>query len=127
MLQFYFYLNAALYAVLAIWCTVSHLKTSHALGYVELNRSGQSEYLVVYGGRQLGLAAFYIYLAQYPAAVGRVGVFFSVMLYLPIVIYRLVTVVRFSPVSAITWGAGALELLLLLGALFLWWRGAGLV
>ncbi len=122
MLRFYFYLNAALYALLAIWCTVSHLKTSKASGYVELNNSGHSEYLVIYGGLQLGLAFFYTYLGLYPAALGRVGAIFSILLYAPIVLYRIVTVLRYSPVSGITWGTGALELALLIGAIFAYTR-----
>lgn len=122
MLRFYFYLNALLYAALAIWCTVSYLTTSKGSGYVTLNNSGRSEYLVIYGGLQIGLALFYFYLGQYPAAVGRVGVIFSLLLYAPIVLYRVVTVIRFSPVSGITWGTGALELFLLVFAVFLFAR-----
>jgi hypothetical protein len=102
MLRSYLYLNTLLYAGLAVWCTVDYLKTSRGSGYVELDQSGRSEYLVIYGGLQLGLALFYFYLGRYPAAVGRVGIIFSLVLYAPIVLYRVATIIRFSPVSAIT-------------------------
>lgn len=124
MLRFYFYLNAVLYLSLALWCTLSHERTARGTGYIELNHSGHSEYLVIYGGLQLGLALFYAYLGYYLEAppLARVGALFSILLYAPIVIYRLVTVVRFSPVSSITYGTGVLELILLIGAVVAWQR-----
>ncbi len=117
MLRFYFYLNAALYAGSALWCTISPRKTAQAAGYVELNNSGRSEFLVDYGGLQWGLAAFFFYLGRYPAALGRIGAIFAVLLYAPIVFYRIATVVRFAPVSRVTYALAILEIALLIGAI----------
>lgn len=118
----YFYLNAFLYAGLALWCTLSPAKTAQGIGYTELNRSGHSEYLVIYGGLQIGLALFYAYLGYHAETVARLGALFSVLLYAPIVAYRFVTVIRFSPVAGLTLGTAALESFLLLGALGLFFR-----
>ncbi len=51
------------------------------------------------------------------------GAVFSVILYAPIVLYRLVTVGRFWPVSSLTLGIAGLEVALLLGAVWVLKRG----
>ena len=118
MTRSYLFINAMLYSLLAIWCTIQHNRTSAASGFETLNNSGHSEYLVIYGGLQLGLAVFYAHLGS-QTALHRTGVLFSVMLYVPIVVYRVMTILHFSPVSKITLGTGALELGLLVGAVAL--------
>ncbi len=119
MIKAYLWVNAVLYFALVIWCSLKHLQTSKASGYVSLDNSGHSEYLVIYGGLQLGLAIFFAYLASV-VPLHRTGLVFSLMLYVPIVIYRVVTVITYSPVSAVTWATGALEVLLLVGAVVLY-------
>lgn len=121
MARIYLYVNAALYLVLAAWCTLKHQQTSVGSGYLTLSPSGRSEYLVVYGGLQIGLAIFYAYLASRPAYV-PLGIVFSVMLYAPIVVYRLITVSMNWPVSSVTLGTGSLELILLIWSVLLWRR-----
>jgi hypothetical protein len=114
----YLYLNAALYAGFAAWCTLSAAKTSENLGYLALSQGGRSEYLVIYGGLQWGLAAMFYLLAGH-ADLRRTGLAFAVSLYTPIVVYRVVTVVRYWPVAPLTLATGCLELgLLVAGALF---------
>ena len=115
----YLFINAALYLLLAVWCTVKHRTTSAGSGYTALNTSGHSEYLVIYGGLQLGLAAIFAYFAAHPEY-HRLGLLVSLFLYAPIVVYRVVTVIQFKPVSAITLATGALEVLLLIVAAVLW-------
>jgi len=123
MIKSYLVLNAVLYLGLVVWCSLRHEQTSRAGGFVSLDNSGHSEYLVIYGGLQLGIAAFYGYLAASPV-LHRTGIVFSLMLYLPIVLYRIVTVIAYRPVSGITLGTGALELALLAGAAILFFRAA---
>lgn len=93
------------------------------MGYSTLSSGGRSEYLVVYGGLQLGLALIYLALARGDAALVRFGVVASVCLYAPIVAYRIVTVLRFWPTPALTLTVGALELGLLMAGAVLMWRG----
>lgn len=118
-MKFYLAFNALCYAALAVWCTLAHERASVASGYASLNASGRSEYLAIYGGLQAGLALFFAYLATRPE-LHREGVRFALMLYAPIVVYRWVTLIRFGPVSAVTWGTGLLETGLLLAAAALW-------
>lgn len=119
MTALYLYVNAALYLLFAAWCTFSPWKTSLTIGYQALSSSGRSEYLVVYGGLQLGLAAMFAYTAATPQ-LQRAGMLIALFFYVPIVAYRAITVLKFWPVRAPTLYVGALELLLLLAGILVW-------
>ena len=121
MAKFYLVFNAVLYAAFALWCTVKWGQTSQASGYQALSNAGRSEYLVIYGGLQLGMAAFYAYTAlnpQYQA----IGIVFSLCTYVAIVLYRLTTIWLYWPVGHVTLCLAGLETLLLIGAIFIWTR-----
>lgn len=114
----YLYLNAILYATFALWCTLAAQSTALNIGYAALTRGGRSEYLVVYGGLQAGLAIIFFILAR-ESERQRLGIMLSVALYAPIVVYRLATLVQFSPVGRTTLATAALEGTLLSMALAL--------
>jgi hypothetical protein len=120
----YLYLNSALYIVFAIWMTLSPWRTATAMGFEQLAASGRSEYLVIYGGLQLGLAAFFGFAAS-SASMHRTGLLFALCLYAPIVLYRVITVWRFWPVKGLTLTVAALEVALLVAALFLFRANRG--
>jgi hypothetical protein len=115
----YLWLNAVIYVVFALWCTLSKEQTSLASGYLSLNNSGWSEYWVVYGGLQLGMAGFFAYLAM-NEPLYRAGLVFSLFIYIAIVAYRLISLYLLWPVKPLTLGIAVLESLLLLGAAFSW-------
>ncbi len=119
MVAAYLYLNAVLYLVFAVWCSLRWRETSKAMGFVTLSHSGQSEYLVVYGGLQLGLAIAFFLLARDPS-LHRFGLLFSLALYAAIVAFRVPTALAFSPVSSTTWIVAGLEVFLLVAAVALW-------
>lgn len=116
MTRFYLYLNAALYLAFATWCTLAPSQTAQGLGYAALSASGYSEYLVVYGGMELGFALFFVYCAR---RAPRLGLVFSLCLYAPIVVWRWPTVAAHWPVSSTTLATGVLEVALLAAALLL--------
>jgi hypothetical protein len=120
-MKLYLLINAALYLFLAIGCTVKHTSTAAGSGYVELNNSGHSEYLVIYGGLQLGLAAIFGYLG-FNAEYHRLGLLMALMFYVPIVLYRGVTILLYKPVGTVTLAVGALEAVLLIAAVILWFK-----
>ena len=70
MTAIYLWFNAALYALFALWCTLRHEATARAVGFVLPEPSGHSEYLVVFGGLQVGLAMFYAYIAMQAGLIG---------------------------------------------------------
>lgn len=121
MTQIYLWFNAALYAGFALWCTLRHEPAARASGFVLAEPSAHSEYLVVYGGLQAGLALFYAYLAH-NHELHRTGVVFSLLMYAPVVLYRMTTIFVHAPVNNVTRAVAVLELALLVGALLLWFR-----
>ncbi|SFN13264.1 DUF4345 domain-containing protein [Dokdonella immobilis] len=116
----YLWINAVLYALLALWCTVLPTRTSQAIGFIELSSSGRSEYAVIYGGMQFGFAFLFAWAAL--SGNHRFGLIFSLAIYVPILLFRIVSVLRFWPVSATTLATGALEVLLTAAAIALWLR-----
>jgi hypothetical protein len=118
MTAIYLYVNAALYALFAVWITLSPAKTAANQGYALIANGGRSEYLVVYGGLQVGLALFFAWTAQ-SQGLQRAGLVFALLLYAPIVVYRMITVARFWPVASTTLAVAALEILLLVWAVVL--------
>lgn len=120
MTAIYLWINAVLYGALALWCTLMPAQTSRSIGFIELSSSGQSEYAVIYGGMQFGFA----FLFGWAALSGnyRFGLIFALALYVPIVMFRMISLARFWPVSATTLWTGALEIVLLFSALMLWAR-----
>ena len=113
----YLYLNAFVYLAFALWCTAFPAATALHIGYLDLSSGGQSEYLVVYGGLQFGLAILFYLLARHMAHV-RLGVSVALGLYIPVVIYRAVTVLSHWPVGSVTLGTAVIEFALLAGAIW---------
>lgn len=120
MVNAYLYLNAVLYALLAVWCTLFPTRTAAAVGYQVLSKSGQSEYLVIYGGLQLGMAFLFAYFAW--TGQPRNGLVVALAFYVPIVLYRAFSVARLWPVEPTTVFLAVLEWLLLIAGVVLWSR-----
>jgi hypothetical protein len=118
MTALYLWINAALYALLALWCTLMPAITSQSIGFVELSSSGQSEYAVIYGGMQFGFAFLFAWTAL--SGNHRFGLIFSLAIYVPILLFRIISVLRYWPVSTTTLATGALETALTGAAILLW-------
>jgi len=116
----YLWINAVLYALLALWCTLMPARTSQSIGFLELSSSGQSEYAVIYGGMQFGFA----FLFGWAALSGnhRFGLVFALAIYVPILLFRIFSVARYWPVSTTTLATGALEVVLTACAILLWFN-----
>lgn len=115
----YLWINAALYAVFALWCTFARERTAQSIGYLTRSNAGNSEYLTVYGGLQWGMAIMFATLAAH-AAPASLALSISVGLYVPIVAYRWATIARFAPVGTTVKAVAVMETLLLAAALALW-------
>lgn len=115
MARLYFYLNAVLYFVLAMQSTFALQSTSTRLGYQVLSLRGRAEYIIMYGGLQLGLAIIFVVFAQNPSS-WHMGAIVSMALYTPVLIYRFVATLMNRPIPASSMGSIAIEGLLLLAA-----------
>jgi len=93
-------------------------RTSQSIGFLELSSSGQSEYAVIYGGMQFGFAFLFAWSAM--SGNHRFGLVFSLAIYVPILLFRIVSVVRYWPVSTTTLATGTLEIVLTACAILLW-------
>ncbi|MEP6634945.1 MAG: DUF4345 domain-containing protein [Luteimonas sp.] len=122
----YLYLNAAMYAVFALWCALKLDDTARNLGYTALSNSGRSEYFTVYGGLQWGLALIFLYFAYKPE-LHRIGLLAAIALYAPIVMHRSLSLLRFGPVETMTKMVAGLEIAMLVAAIALWFVGANRV
>lgn len=118
MIRIYFWANAAIYALFGLASMVNPDRMQRAVGYFTVDNSGSSEFLVIYAGLELGLAAYYMAAASSPAMF-RPGLLFSTCLYGGIVAFRLPSLMIYHPVRTVTYVLAAGELLLLAGALLL--------
>ena len=110
----YLWTNAALYAVFGLLCLVRPTRTASALGFGGLQPHGLVEYLTVYGGMQLGFAAFFALgaLRGGDSALWTLG--FALCLYVPLVVVRWVSLLTLpGPIPTTAWALAALEAVLL--------------
>jgi hypothetical protein len=91
----YLAFNAALYAVLGLWCALAPDGTAAFLGFTLVGPPGTSEYLAVYGGLQLGFAAWFGLAAAAPRHRPSALVF-AALVYGGIVALRTTAVARFG-------------------------------
>lgn len=115
----YLVLNAVLYAALGLWCALAPETTSAFLGFALVGPAGTSEYLAVYGGLQLGLAAYFGLAAAAPRHRPS-ALAFAALVYGGIVALRTTAVVRlgFTPLGSARFTYG-LEIVLLSAAVAL--------
>lgn len=120
MLKVYLAINALMYAVFAIWCTLAPQKTAAAVGFDFRSGSGRSEFVTVYGGLELGLALFFA-LAALRGEIQVAGLLFALCLYGAIVPFRAFALVSVPGIERTTYFIAALELVLLIAAVALWY------
>ena len=91
-----------MYLGLAIWCTVSPVVTSEKLGFELKPGSGQSEFLVIYGGLELGMALIFLLpLLREDCVVG--SLLACVIIHACLVAFRMYSLFAYSDISAMTY------------------------
>lgn len=118
MLAAYLLLNAVLYAVFAAASTIVPARIAAALGFT-LDTQGRIEFLTVYGGLELGLAAFYAWAVYAGVPAQRVALMFSLFVYAALVLYRGAGFAVYGAPGTTLMGVAGLELLMLIGAVTL--------
>ena len=120
----YLYLNSLLFFGIAVRSTLAPRSSATGLGFLTLSDRGRAEYLVVYGGCQLGLAILFFLLARNPAYF-QLGLLIAIGFYAPILVYRIGANLLNWPVASSVLGTIALEALLLGAALWLYYSSLG--
>jgi hypothetical protein len=111
----------AAYVLLAVWCIVKPTSTASAVGFELRPGSGESEYLTVYGGLQLGLGLFFLWpLFRHETAL--TVLLCCLLVHGAIVVFRTVGFIRYSGIGMTTLALAAVEWCILLGsvAFFVW-------
>lgn len=116
--------NGVLYVALATWCTIAPMKTSSAIGFGLPNNSAKSEYLVVYGGLELAMGAFFL-LCAFKANMLEAGLWFSLLTYGCLMVYRWSTIFALKDLSSFIYTMVAVETVMTIVSAWLLWRHAG--
>jgi hypothetical protein len=109
----------AAYVVLAAWCAVAPEQTSASLGLSLRPGSGQSEFLTVYGGLQLGLGLFFLLPWLRPEATSTV-LLASVIVHGSLVAFRAVSLPLYGVKTTATLVIAGLELAIFAASLTVW-------
>ena len=112
MINAFLWFNAAAYLALGLWCAMAVDKTSAAVGYKTLDASGRCEYTAVYGGLEVGLGLIFAWLALHPQHASW-ALDFALLIYAPLVLFRLIGLARFWPVAGLTLVFAGFEALML--------------
>lgn len=111
------------YLALALWCVFLPERTSQSVGFTLKPGSGQSEYLVVYGGLQLGLALVFLW-PLLRSTDPKEALFACLVIHGSIVAFRALSFARYSGIGSTTYVLAVIEWLIFLASLGLWWRKA---
>ena len=113
--------NGVLYIGLALWCTLLPMKTSSAIGFGLPNDSAKSEYLVVYGGLELAMGAFFL-LCAFRQNMTEAGLWFALLTYACLLVYRWSTIFALKDLSSFIYAMVAVETIMTVVSAWLVWR-----
>lgn len=106
-------LVGVMYLGLAVWCSVSPVATSQKLGFELKPGSGQSEFLVIYGGLELGMSLiFFLPLLRQDCLIG--SLLACILIHACLVAFRSYSLFVYSDISAMTYQLAIGEWVLLL-------------
>lgn len=112
-------LIGCLYLALAIWCSIDPVTTSQKVGFEVRPGSGQSEYLVIYGGLEFGLALLFL-LPLLFTKYSHAALLASIVIHACLVLFRTISLFAFSNFEPITYNLAAGEWLILLLGIICW-------
>ena len=96
-------------------------ETANLSGMLLMAPAALTDVRAYYGGLQLGLAFLFAWFAWTQQM--RTGLVLAMALYLPIVLFRSVALLRWWPVETATLALAVTEWLMLAAAFGLWWQG----
>ena len=109
------------YLYLAVWCSLQPVQTSQLVGFDLKPGSGQSEFLVVYGGLELALAVMFLRPLIRPKQVES-SLLVCLIVHACLVLFRSVSFFLYSDLQAMTYKLAVGEWIIFLGAAGLFCR-----
>lgn len=106
------------YIVLAVWCSLRPGQTSQSVGLTLTPGSGQSEYLVVYGGLELGLGIVFL-LPLYKPEQAQFVLAVCLIIHACLVLFRTISFFLYSGIGSTTYVLAVVEWVIFLFALLL--------
>jgi hypothetical protein len=119
MTRTFLFVNAILYILFALWCTVAPTKTAEVVGLAFRSGSGKSEYITVYGGLEFGVAMFFLVAALRPE-LRDAGLLFGLLFYAGLVVWRIPGLLTIPGIAKTTYFFAGAEFLFGVWALVLW-------
>jgi hypothetical protein len=113
-------LVGVVYLALAAWCAIKPETTAQALGLRLDPGAGQSEYFTVYGGLQLAMGLLFLW-PFLDATVLPYSLMTCLLIHGSLVLMRSIAFLLFTGIPTTTIGFAALEWIIFLAALALWW------
>jgi hypothetical protein len=115
-----------LYAGLAAWCTCRPHRAAEQVGFQLRPGAGESEFVTVYGGLELGLAAIFLLPLVRPATTAA-SLHACLLVHACLVVFRTGSFLRYGDMPRMTYQLAAGEWAILAGAAAATWfarRGA---
>lgn len=120
MIRYFLTAVAALYVSLAAWCSLQPAHTSKSVGFSLQGGSGQSEFLVIYGGLELAMALVFLLPWLRPNFLES-SLWACVIIHGCLVLFRSVSFALFREIQPMTYQLAAGEwVIFLLAAALLW-------
>ncbi|MCA9015353.1 MAG: hypothetical protein KDA77_08470 [Planctomycetaceae bacterium] len=113
MARFFLGIVGTLYILLALWCSLAPNTTSRTVGFKLEPGSGQSEFLVVYGGLELALGIVFLW-PLYQKEAAAYALFVCLMLHGCLVLFRTVGFFLFERIESATYSLAFGEWLIFL-------------
>ena len=108
-----------LYLALAIWCASDPETTSSKIGFELKPGSGQSEFVTIYGGLELGLFLIFT-MPLFWQATQRYALMSCLMIHACLVLFRTISYFRFTDIDSFTHRLAIGEWVILLVSLTVW-------
>ncbi len=106
------------YLGLAGWCSFQPDKTSKAVGFTLTPGSGQSEFLVVYGGLEFALGLIFLWPLYRPEEVAF-PLFVCLVVHASLVLFRTISFFVYPGIESTTYSLAATEWAIFLGSAYL--------
>lgn len=118
--------SGVIYSLLGLWCSFNHRSVSGQMGYALPNPTAEAEFIVVYGGLEIGIGLFLL-LSACQAPLQKAALYFVAILHSSLVLARLSTIVAFSGYDSVIYNLLAVEAFLALVAIVLVVKAKGVV